>query len=95
MKTADRQYDSDYTAVEMVATTLGVDTALGDGQSLSESDFLAILGAYDATTTRLAWRAGDLLVADNLLTAQGRSPLTGTAEYWIAFGDPIPEHSRK
>lgn len=68
---------------------LPVDTALGDGQPLSESDHLAILAAYDATTTKLAWQAGDLLVVDNLLTAQGRSPLAGTADYWIAFGDSI------
>ena len=71
---------------------LPVDTALGDGQPLSAPDLLAIQGAYDATTTRLAWLAGDLLVADNIITAQGRGPFAGTAEYWIAFGDPVPGH---
>ena len=72
---------------------LPMDTALGDGQSLSDANFQAILDAYDATTTKLAWQAGDLFVADNLLTAQGRASLVGDAEYWIAFGDPISEYS--
>lgn len=67
---------------------LPVDTALGDGQPLSEADLLAIQSAYDATTTRLVWQAGDLLIADNLFIAQGRRPFAGSAEYWIAFGDP-------
>ncbi len=71
---------------------LPVDTALGDGRPLSALDLLAIQDAYDATTTRLRWRAGDLLIADNLLTAQGRCSFTGSAEYWVAFGDPIPFH---
>jgi Taurine catabolism dioxygenase TauD, TfdA family len=71
---------------------LPVDTALGDGQPLSAQDLLAIQGAYDATTIRLACRAGDLLIIDNILTAQGRNPFAGHAEYWIAFGDPIPGH---
>lgn len=72
---------------------LPVDTTLGDGRPLSATDLLAIQDAYDATTTRLAWRAGDLLVADNILTAQGKAPFTGAAEHWIALGDPIPGHT--
>jgi alpha-ketoglutarate-dependent taurine dioxygenase len=72
---------------------LPVDTLLGDGQALSASDLLAIHDAYDATTTRLSWRAGDLLIVDNILTAQGRDPLTGSAEYWIAFGKSLPGSS--
>lgn len=71
---------------------LPMDTTLGNGQSLSGANFQAILDAYDATTTKLTWQAGDLCVADNLLTAQGRASLVGDAEYWIAFGDPMPEH---
>lgn len=70
---------------------LPVDTALGNGQPLPEADLATIQDAYDATTTKMAWRAGDLLIVDNLLTAQGRSPLVGTPEYWIAFGDPVKE----
>lgn len=70
---------------------LPVDTALGNGQSLSESNLLALHSAYDATTKKLTWRAGDLLIVDNLLTAQGKSPMTGIPEFWVAFGDPIPE----
>ncbi len=69
---------------------LPVDTLLGDGQPLSAPDLLAIHHAYDATTTRLTWQTGDLLIVDNILTAQGRGPFTGCAEHWIAFGESLP-----
>jgi alpha-ketoglutarate-dependent taurine dioxygenase len=56
---------------------LPFDTASGDGARLAEADYDAILDAYGQETVRLGWRAGDVVVLDNLLTAHGREPYAG------------------
>ena len=43
---------------------------------LAEADYDAILDAY-GRDGRLGWRAGDVVVLDNLLSAHGREPYAG------------------
>jgi alpha-ketoglutarate-dependent taurine dioxygenase len=64
-------------------------TAHGDGEPLAEEDFRAVLDAYDAVAVRLPLRPGDLLLLDNVLTAQGRRPYTGARELAVAPAEPV------
>ncbi|MGY0231942.1 TauD/TfdA family dioxygenase [Longispora urticae] len=65
-------------------------TALGDGTELTAAEWQSILDAYDAVTVRVAWRVGDLLLVDNILTAHGRAPFQGPREILVAPADPVP-----
>jgi len=69
---------------------LPFDTRFGDGRPLAEADYLAIMRAYDEVLVRVPWRAGDLVLVDNLLTAHGREPYAGTWEVAVAPADPVP-----
>ena len=63
-------------------------TAFGDGEPITEEQFRAILDAYDRVVHRVHWRAGDLLVLDNVRTAHGRDPYTGEREIVVALAEP-------
>jgi Taurine catabolism dioxygenase TauD, TfdA family len=65
---------------------LPVNSAFGDGTPLSESDVAVIQNAYDAVTRSITWESGDLLVADNIISAQGRAPFAGDPEFLVALG---------
>jgi alpha-ketoglutarate-dependent taurine dioxygenase len=69
---------------------LPFDTWFGDGGAIDEAAWRSILDAYDAVTVRLPWRAGDLLLLDNLLTAHGREPYAGPWQLAVAPADPVP-----
>ncbi|MBR7826934.1 TauD/TfdA family dioxygenase [Actinospica sp. MGRD01-02] len=64
-------------------------TAAGDGEALTREDLAAIRAAYDAATVREAWRPGDLLVVDNVMTAHGRDPFRGARRIVVAMGEPV------
>jgi Taurine catabolism dioxygenase TauD, TfdA family len=65
---------------------LPMNTFFGDGSPLSEEDLKAIDHAYDSVKIEVPWRRGDLLMTDNIIMAQGRSPLEGSPEFLIALG---------
>jgi hypothetical protein len=48
-----------------------------------------VRAAYDAETVALPWRAGDVLVIDNVLAAHGREPFSGDREVLVAMAAPI------
>ncbi|MBN6050710.1 TauD/TfdA family dioxygenase, partial [Nonomuraea sp. RK-328] len=75
---------------EAFGDDLPMNTAFGDGTPLSETDLNTIQHAYDEVTLSVDWQSGDLLVIDNIMTAQGRAPFSGTAEFLIAFGGESP-----
>ncbi|WP_053691657.1 TauD/TfdA family dioxygenase [Streptomyces sp. WM6372] len=64
-----------------------MDTFFGDGSPLSEEDLAAIQHAYDSVKIGVPWRSGDLLITDNILTAQGRSSFAGSPEFLLALGE--------
>ncbi|MEV0136164.1 MFS transporter [Dactylosporangium sp. NPDC050688] len=68
---------------------LPFDARFGDGQPIGEADHRAIVAAYEAVQVRLPWRAGDVVLVDNLLTAHGREPFTGTWDVAVAAADPL------
>jgi hypothetical protein len=59
-------------------------TRSGDGAAISEESYQIVLDAYDAVLRRVALRAGDLLLVDNVRCAHGREPYTGDWELAIA-----------
>ena len=68
---------------------LPFDACFGDGQHLTEADHHAILKAYEGVQVRAPWQAGDVVMVDNLLTAHGREPYTGSWEVAVAPADPL------
>lgn len=65
------------------------DTSYGDGGRFDEPTLAALRQAYSAEMTRFTWRAGDILLLDNMLVCHGREPFTGRREVVVAMGDPI------
>ncbi|GHD49104.1 TauD/TfdA family dioxygenase [Streptomyces mirabilis] len=66
---------------------LPMNTFFGDGSPVSDEDLTAIQNAYELVRIGVSWRRGDLLIADNIMMAQGRSPFAGSPEFLIALGE--------
>lgn len=49
----------------------------GDGTMISAGDIAVIMKAYEARTVSFQWQPGDIVIADNMLTAHSRQPYTG------------------
>jgi hypothetical protein len=75
---------------------LPFDTRAGDGTAVDAGTVAEINAAYDRCTHGEPWRAGDVLVVDNLRTAHGREPYAGEREIAVVLGDPVrlPGHLR-
>ena len=59
----------------------------GDG-TLIEDDIMALLGqAYEACAVRFAWRKGDVVMLDNMLTAHARDPYEEPRLIVVAMGE--------
>lgn len=69
-------------------------TTAGDGTPLTAAEWQNIIDAYDAATLRVRLGEGDLLVIDNILTAHGRAPYTGSREILMALTEPFAHPSR-
>jgi hypothetical protein len=44
---------------------------------------------YEANTVREPWRAGDLMLVDNIRSAHSREPFEGAREVLVAMADPV------
>jgi alpha-ketoglutarate-dependent taurine dioxygenase len=64
-------------------------TCYGDGAPIEPDVLDEIRAAYRAETLRFDWRAGDLLVLDNVLVAHGRDPFEGPREVVVALAEPM------
>jgi alpha-ketoglutarate-dependent taurine dioxygenase len=56
-----------------------------DGSPLRADDLAAIERAYRECALALPWRAGDLLMVDNIVAAHGRMPYTGSRRILVAM----------
>jgi alpha-ketoglutarate-dependent taurine dioxygenase len=64
-------------------------TAFGNGDPIGE-DVVAMLNEiYESHTLREPWRAGDLMLVDNVRTAHSREPYEGEREILVAMSDPV------
>ncbi|KJY41361.1 peptide synthetase [Streptomyces sp. NRRL B-1568] len=79
----------EYLKFEFGEDGLPFNTAYGDGTALDEDTVLAIGAVYDKHTLREPWRAGDLMIVDNLRMAHSREPYEGAREIAVVLGDPV------
>jgi alpha-ketoglutarate-dependent taurine dioxygenase len=77
------------------ADGLPFNTRFGNGDPI-EADVIQVINkAYEATTVREPWQAGDLLLLDNVRTAHGREAFEGPREIVVAMADAMriePSH---
>jgi amino acid adenylation domain-containing protein len=59
----------------------------GDGSPIEDSVMAEILNVYRELEVSFAWRKGDILVLDNLLTAHARNRFKGERKLLVAMGD--------
>lgn len=57
----------------------------GDGSPIDTAALAEIRAAYDAETVSRPWRAGDVLLVDNVLAAHGRRPFTGDRKVLVGM----------
>lgn len=67
---------------------LPYNTYYGDGTPIEELVVEEIREAYRQETVTFGWRAGDILLLENMLVAHGRNPFTGPRTVLAAMGDP-------
>ena len=68
---------------------LPFNTRFGNGDPIDEDVVALLNGVYEAHTAREPWRAGDLLLVDNVRTAHSRDPYSGTREVLVGMADPV------
>ncbi|HEY6223546.1 MAG TPA: TauD/TfdA family dioxygenase [Gemmatimonadales bacterium] len=68
---------------------LPFNTRFGNGDSIGADVVQLINEAYEASTVRERWLAGDLLLVDNIRTAHGREPFQGPREVVVAMADAV------
>jgi len=81
----------DPTEREIMTRAFGEDlpmqTTIGDGSPLSDGELAALQAGYTAVRREVTWQQGDLVIADNRLTAQGRPALRGSPQLLLALAD--------
>ncbi|MFG3100724.1 TauD/TfdA family dioxygenase [Streptomyces sp. NPDC048182] len=71
------------------ADALPFTTRYGDGEPIEEETVRQIEAVYADHTALHRWRAGDLLLVDNLRTAHSREPYEGPRDVVVAMADPV------
>jgi alpha-ketoglutarate-dependent taurine dioxygenase/aryl carrier-like protein len=59
----------------------------GDGSPIEDSLVQELCELYRETSAAFAWREGDILMLDNMLTAHARNPFAGTRKIVVAMGE--------
>jgi len=54
---------------------------------VTEEDYLALRDLFEARKIAFAWRAGDVMLLDNKLTAHGRHAYTGERDVQVMLFD--------
>jgi alpha-ketoglutarate-dependent taurine dioxygenase len=71
------------------ADGLPFNTRFGNGDPIGEDVVTLLNEVYDAHTVSEPWRAGDLMLVDNVRTAHSREPFEGPREVLVGLADPI------
>ncbi|WP_069744386.1 amino acid adenylation domain-containing protein [Streptomyces sp. EN23] len=79
----------EYLKFEFGDDGLPFNTRYGSGAAIDEATVLAINEVYEKHTLREPWRAGDLMIVDNLRMAHSREPYEGSREVAVVLGDPV------
>jgi len=59
----------------------------GDGSEIDDETLEAVRAAYQREHRVFRWRAGDLLMIDNMLAAHGREPFGGERMVWFGMAE--------
>jgi alpha-ketoglutarate-dependent taurine dioxygenase len=60
----------------------------GDGTPIEPEALAEIRDVYRRVAVEFAWREGDVLLVDNVLTAHGRTPYRGPRKVLVAMAEP-------
>jgi alpha-ketoglutarate-dependent taurine dioxygenase len=71
------------------ADGLPFNTRFGDGDPIGEDVVQLLNKVYEANTAREPWRAGDLMLVDNIRTAHSREAFEGPREVLVAMADAV------
>jgi alpha-ketoglutarate-dependent taurine dioxygenase len=63
-------------------------TYYADGAEIEPAILEELRSAYQAETVTFPWRAGDILILDNMLVAHGREPFTPPREVVVGMTEP-------
>lgn len=74
---------------DLFGDALPMHALLADGTEIAPSVLAAIRDAYHAEKVQFDWQTGDVMLLDNMLTAHGRAPFTGTRHVLVAMGQPV------
>jgi hypothetical protein len=67
---------------------LPFETSFGDGSPFPAADVETVNSAYEQATTHVAWRAGDVLLLDNIRAAHSTEPFTGRRDMAVMHAAP-------
>jgi Taurine catabolism dioxygenase TauD, TfdA family len=81
--------DAEAALRDLFDADLPMHAVLPGGEELAPHLLDAIRQAYSAETVTFDWEAGDVLLIDNMLTAHGRAPFTGSRHVLVAMGGPV------
>ncbi|HXO22735.1 MAG TPA: condensation domain-containing protein, partial [Thermoanaerobaculia bacterium] len=73
---------------------LDMNACFGDGSLIPDADIAAIRRAYDEETVMFPWQRGDLLLADNMLVAHGRSSFSGPRQIVVLMAETMTDAGR-
>lgn len=71
---------------------LPYNTYYGDGAPIEDEVIGEIRRAYQQAYVAFPWRAGDILVLDNMAVAHGRQPFQGDRKVLVAMTEPYRPH---
>jgi len=61
----------------------------GDGTAIEDSVMDEICAVYFKLEVSFPWKAGDIMMLDNMLTAHGRNPFVGERKLCVAMGEML------
>ena len=68
-------------------TSLPRNVLYGDGTPIEDSVVEDIRALYERIAVRFPWKAGDILMVNNMLVAHARAPFTGARKIVVAMGE--------
>ncbi|MGB3292547.1 MAG: TauD/TfdA family dioxygenase [Phormidesmis sp.] len=80
---------SDHLLAEFQPEDLPRNAYYGDGSPIEATALEEIRAVYHQETIRFPWQSGDILMLDNLLSAHGRMPFSGTRQVVVGMAEPL------
>lgn len=78
---------------EFAEEDLPTNTYYGDGSRIEPEVLEELREAYREQTVSFPYRAGDVMLLDNMLTAHGRAPYSGTRKILVAMADAVDRNN--